>query len=129
MAFLLHDLRLAERREMLKDILEYAIPITLQDVVVIFCNVTGRQAGRFVQMQRRAQDLPPDDRRPDLERDPDHHGRRGLRGPGPARGRAAAADAASSSRSRSIWTHFLAQPLRPLLQRGRVPTRFSQIGQ
>lgn len=49
MAFLLQDLRLAQRREMLKDILERAIPITLQDVVVIFCNVTGGQEGRFVQ--------------------------------------------------------------------------------
>ncbi len=49
MAFLLQDLRLAQRREMLKEILERAIPITLQDVVVIFCNVTGRQEGRFVQ--------------------------------------------------------------------------------
>ena len=49
MAFLLQDLRLAERREMLKEILERAIPITLQDVVVIFCNVTGWQEGRFVQ--------------------------------------------------------------------------------
>jgi saccharopine dehydrogenase-like NADP-dependent oxidoreductase len=47
MAFLLQDLRLAERREMLKDILERAVPITLQDVVVIFCNVTGWQEGRF----------------------------------------------------------------------------------
>jgi saccharopine dehydrogenase-like NADP-dependent oxidoreductase len=49
MAFLLQDLRLAERREMLKDILERAIPITLQDVVVIFSNVTGVQDGQFVQ--------------------------------------------------------------------------------
>ena len=49
MAFLLQDLRLAQHREVLKDILERAIPITLQDVVVIFCNVTGWQAGRFVQ--------------------------------------------------------------------------------
>ena len=49
MAFLLQDLRLAERREMLKDILERAVPITLQDVVVIFCNVTGEEEGHFVQ--------------------------------------------------------------------------------
>jgi saccharopine dehydrogenase-like NADP-dependent oxidoreductase len=49
MAFLLQDLRLSGRREMLKDILESAIPITHQDVVVIFCNVTGTQDGRFVQ--------------------------------------------------------------------------------
>ena len=47
MAFLLQDLRLSERREMLKDILERAVPITLQDVVVIFCNVMGWQEGRF----------------------------------------------------------------------------------
>ncbi len=47
MAFLLQDLRLSERREMLKDILERAVPMTLQDVVVIFCNVTGWQEGRF----------------------------------------------------------------------------------
>ena len=49
MAFLLQDLRMAERREMLKEILERALPITLQDVVVIFCNVTGSQEGRFTQ--------------------------------------------------------------------------------
>jgi saccharopine dehydrogenase-like NADP-dependent oxidoreductase len=49
MAFLVQDLRLSERRENLKEILERAIPITLQDVVVIFCNVTGKQEGQFVQ--------------------------------------------------------------------------------
>ena len=49
MAFLLQDLRLADAAEILKDILERSIPITLQDVVVIFCNVTGKQDGRFVQ--------------------------------------------------------------------------------
>src|SRR5262249_44661768 len=49
MAFLLQDLRLAERRDALKEILERAIPVTLQDVVVIFCNVTGREEGRFTQ--------------------------------------------------------------------------------
>jgi saccharopine dehydrogenase-like NADP-dependent oxidoreductase len=49
MAFLLQDLRLSERRDLIKDILERAIPITLQDVVVIFSNVTGEQDGQFVQ--------------------------------------------------------------------------------
>ena len=48
-AFLVQDLRLSGRREILKDILENAIPITHQDVVVIFCTVTGMQEGRFVQ--------------------------------------------------------------------------------
>ena len=63
---------------MLKDILEHAIPITLQDVVVIFCNVTGWQEGRFVQWSDARKIYNQTDRRPDLERDPDHHRRRGL---------------------------------------------------
>ncbi len=50
MAFLLHDLRLSERRDVLKDILEHAVPITFQDVVVVFCTVTGWRNGRLVQM-------------------------------------------------------------------------------
>jgi saccharopine dehydrogenase-like NADP-dependent oxidoreductase len=50
MALLLNDLRLSQRRELLKDILEKAIPITYQDVVVIFCSVTGWQNGQFVQV-------------------------------------------------------------------------------
>lgn len=46
---LLRDLRLAERRDVLKDILEYAIPATDQDVVLIVVTVTGQRDGRFVQ--------------------------------------------------------------------------------
>jgi saccharopine dehydrogenase-like NADP-dependent oxidoreductase len=49
MVFLLRELRLDERRELLKDVLERAIPITFQDVVVIFCTVTGWRKGQFVQ--------------------------------------------------------------------------------
>ncbi len=49
MKALLNDLRLRERRAVLKDILEYALPSTLQDVVIIFVTVTGMQNGRFVQ--------------------------------------------------------------------------------
>jgi saccharopine dehydrogenase-like NADP-dependent oxidoreductase len=48
--FLTHDLRLSERRELLKDLLEHALPITFQDVVVIFCTVTGRRGGQLVQL-------------------------------------------------------------------------------
>ena len=47
---LVQDLRLGERRELLKDILERAVPITYQDVVVIFCTVTGFRNGEFVQI-------------------------------------------------------------------------------
>ena len=45
MRTLLHDLRLSERRELLKDILEYAIPTTFQDVVLIIANVSGQRDG------------------------------------------------------------------------------------
>jgi saccharopine dehydrogenase-like NADP-dependent oxidoreductase len=50
MLFLINELRLRERRELLKEILENAIPITLQDVVVIFCTATGRRNGQLVQV-------------------------------------------------------------------------------
>jgi saccharopine dehydrogenase-like NADP-dependent oxidoreductase len=49
-AFLLEDLRLAERRELLKNILETALPVTFQDVVVTFCTVTGTRRGQFAQL-------------------------------------------------------------------------------
>jgi saccharopine dehydrogenase-like NADP-dependent oxidoreductase len=47
--FLVNELRLSERRELLKDILERSVPITYQDVVIVFCTVTGWRKGRFVQ--------------------------------------------------------------------------------
>jgi saccharopine dehydrogenase-like NADP-dependent oxidoreductase len=49
MRTLLHDLRLTERRELLKDILEYAIPATYQDVVLIFATVSGIRDGQLQQ--------------------------------------------------------------------------------
>ncbi|QPC42712.1 saccharopine dehydrogenase family protein [Kaustia mangrovi] len=49
MRALLHDLRLAERRDVLKDIFEKALPATLQDVVVVFVTATGERKGQFVQ--------------------------------------------------------------------------------
>ena len=50
MSFLVNDLRLSERRELLKDILERAVPITFQDVVVTFCTVSGWRKGQLVQI-------------------------------------------------------------------------------
>lgn len=50
MAFLLEDLRLAERRDLLKDILERSVPVTFQDVVVTFCTVSGWRKGQLVQL-------------------------------------------------------------------------------
>ena len=49
MKALLHDLRLAQRPEVLKDILEHAIPGTLQDVVLVFVTVSGQKGGRLLQ--------------------------------------------------------------------------------
>lgn len=48
--FLVNELRLSERRELLKDILENAIPVTFQDVVVIFCTVSGWRKGKLLQV-------------------------------------------------------------------------------
>lgn len=48
--FLVDSLRLRDRRHILKDILESAIPITMQDVVLTFTTVTGRRDGRLVQV-------------------------------------------------------------------------------
>lgn len=49
MKMLLEDLRLKERRGLLKDILENSVPITHQDVVLIFVVVTGMREGRLTQ--------------------------------------------------------------------------------
>ncbi|MDR6869267.1 saccharopine dehydrogenase-like NADP-dependent oxidoreductase [Bosea sp. BE125] len=49
MKVLLQDLRLADRRDVLKDIFENALPSTLQDVVIVFVTVSGRKGGRLVQ--------------------------------------------------------------------------------
>jgi saccharopine dehydrogenase-like NADP-dependent oxidoreductase len=49
MKALLHDLRLKDRREVLKDILEKAVPATLQDVVIVFVTVAGMREGRLLQ--------------------------------------------------------------------------------
>jgi saccharopine dehydrogenase-like NADP-dependent oxidoreductase len=42
-------LRLPDRRDVLKDILEHAVPTTLQDVVIIFVTVSGHKKRHLVQ--------------------------------------------------------------------------------
>ncbi len=49
MKALLNDLRLRDRRDVLKDILENALPTTLQDVVIVFVTVSGLRKGRLMQ--------------------------------------------------------------------------------
>jgi saccharopine dehydrogenase-like NADP-dependent oxidoreductase len=50
MDVLVNELRLRERRDVLKDILEHAVPATFQDVVVTFCTATGQRRGQLVQI-------------------------------------------------------------------------------
>jgi len=52
MDFLINDLYLGKkkRRAILKEILEYAIPTTKQDVVLIFCSVIGIKNGKLQQI-------------------------------------------------------------------------------
>ena len=49
MKALLNDLRLRDRRDVLKDILENALPATMQDVVIVFVTVAGLREGRLQQ--------------------------------------------------------------------------------
>ncbi|HEX4335351.1 MAG TPA: saccharopine dehydrogenase NADP-binding domain-containing protein [Polyangiaceae bacterium] len=49
-AFLVNGLRLGERRQLLKEILENAIPVTFQDVVIVFASASGWQNGQLVQI-------------------------------------------------------------------------------
>ena len=49
MKALLHDLRLGERRDVLKDILEKSVPETSQDVVILFVTASGLKRGRLTQ--------------------------------------------------------------------------------
>lgn len=46
---LLNDLNLRNRRDVLKDLFENALPATMQDVVVIFVTVCGWKDGRYLQ--------------------------------------------------------------------------------
>jgi len=49
MKALLNDLRLRDRRDLLKDILENSVPATLQDVVIVFVTVSGFKDGHLIQ--------------------------------------------------------------------------------
>lgn len=47
--FLCNDLQLCNRRELFLDVLEAAVPVTTQDVVLIFISASGLQNGRLTQ--------------------------------------------------------------------------------
>jgi len=78
MKALLNDLRLRDRRDLLKDILENSVPITLQDVVIVFVTVSGMRGGQLVQETYAKQDLRGAIGRPRTQRHPDYDGRRYL---------------------------------------------------
>ena len=46
---LVRDLRLGARRDILKDVLETAVPVTLQDVVLVLVTVSGWKGGQLTQ--------------------------------------------------------------------------------
>ena len=48
--FLVNELHLGDQRKLFKELLERAIPITFQDVVVVFCTVSGWRDGQLVQV-------------------------------------------------------------------------------
>jgi saccharopine dehydrogenase-like NADP-dependent oxidoreductase len=48
--FLLEELKFNEKRGQLKEVFEASIPVTNQDVVVIFCTVTGQKNGKLSQI-------------------------------------------------------------------------------
>ncbi|MCA9150482.1 MAG: saccharopine dehydrogenase NADP-binding domain-containing protein [Planctomycetales bacterium] len=50
MQFLVNELRLNQDRETLQHILERAVPVTFQDVVVTFCTAAGWRHGQLVQI-------------------------------------------------------------------------------
>jgi saccharopine dehydrogenase-like NADP-dependent oxidoreductase len=49
MKALIQDLRLGERRALLKDIMENALPVTHLDVVLVFVTVSGYRDGQYLQ--------------------------------------------------------------------------------
>ncbi len=50
MRLLVNELRLGEQRKALKEILERAVPVTFQDLVVTFCTVVGWRNGQLAQI-------------------------------------------------------------------------------
>ena len=120
MKALLNDLRLRDRRDLLKDILENSVPVTLQDVVIVFVTVSGLRARPAHPGNLRQQDLCRTGRRAGAQRHPDHDRGRHLR-----RARHAERGALAAVGAHQAGRHQVAglprQPLRALLRDGRRP--------
>lgn len=50
MKMLLNDLRMRDMRDVLKTIMEHALPMTQQDVVIVFVTVSGTKDGKLMQL-------------------------------------------------------------------------------
>ena len=122
MKTLLQDLRLRDRRDLLKDILEHALPATLQDVVIVFVTVTGKKKGHLVQETYAHRVYAQRLARRRAQRDPADHRLGHLRGARPA-GRAPAAAARLRPPGRHPARGFPRQSLRPDLRADPAPER------
>ena len=114
---LVRDLRLGMRRDIMKDVLETAIPITYQDVVLIFVTVSGWMEGRLTQESyaKKIYSQTVGDRLMSAIQITTAAGH--LRDVRPAgRGQAAAEGLRAAGRSEA--RRFPREPLRPLLRRG-----------
>ena len=119
MKALLHDLRLADRRDVLKDILERAVPATMQDVVIVFVTVSGMKDGRLLQntWARKIYSQPLHGTL--AQRDPDHDRVEHVRDARPA-GHGTPAAAGLRAAGGRAARRFSRQPLRPRLRARRV---------
>jgi saccharopine dehydrogenase-like NADP-dependent oxidoreductase len=50
MKLLLNDLRMRDTRDVLKSVMEHALPMTQQDVVIVFVTVSGMKDGKLMQL-------------------------------------------------------------------------------
>jgi saccharopine dehydrogenase-like NADP-dependent oxidoreductase len=50
MKLLLNDLRMRDKRDVLKAVMEHALPMTQQDVVIVFVTVSGMKDGKLMQL-------------------------------------------------------------------------------
>ena len=117
---LLLDLQMQDHQDELRAIFERALPATFQDQIVIYVSATGQYKGAAHRTDLRQDDLPPGDRRRELERHPDHdrgrrHGHRR-----PAARRQAAGERLPADGERRL-RGVPQEPLRSLLRRLVVP--------
>ena len=111
MKFLMVDLHMNEHRGQLKEIFERSVPMTLQDLVLIFCTVKGHKKRSLHRTDRRPQGVRRRLPRSALLGDPDDHRRRPLRGAGYARCRATAPPGVRPARA-GLADRLPRQPLR-----------------